>query len=146
MSIPYGVGAGPGNLNPVKSFLKFKAGASITKGNLVSISTSADDGYTVVVTDGDAVTTCVPIGVAAETAASGAWFDVQVGGFCDYMTAATSVVAGDLLISGTLAGTAYGVDLTDLATSAALHATIFGQALADDDSGVLRAALIFNKF
>ena len=91
------IASGAGNEVPNKEFMKFKAGEAITKGLLVGFELTPADGYTVVKSN---ITTVRAIGVAAETAADGAWFLVQIAGYCEYLTNdGTDVVAGDYLVS-----------------------------------------------
>jgi hypothetical protein len=91
------IAGGPSNENPNAEFMYFKAGEAIAKGLLVGFELTPADGYTVAKAN---ITTVRAIGVAAETAADGQWFKVQIAGYCTYLTNdGTDVVAGDYLVS-----------------------------------------------
>lgn len=132
---------GPGNASPNgdKVFKTMKAGEAISKGEILVISGVADDGYTVILADVDAVATSGVIGVAAEDIASGAWGRVQIAGFCDYMITDENVAAGQMLIPDATAGAATGAAISTA------NSTGFGQALADDASTLLSAAILWRK-
>jgi len=86
---------GPGNTTPFREFREFKANGAIVKGELVGFYGTT--GYTV---DQANITTIRAIGVAAESAADGEWFSVQIAGHCNYLTNdGTDVVAYDYLVS-----------------------------------------------
>lgn len=119
-----------GTDQPYKVFRKFKAGNAVAKGDLLQFSSTADDGVTVV----DAAASTFVCCVAAEAAASGAYFLGQVKGFCDYITTDGTVAATNALVPG--AAVADGVAVG----SATVYT--FGQAFADDSGTVLSAAVI----
>ena len=121
---------GPGNAHPYTEYRTFKANGAITKGEIVGFYGTT--GYTV---DQANATTILPIGVAYETAADGAWFSVVISGFCDYVTNdGTDVVAYDFLVSSS-AGVAIPYTLVEAETDAGhvgFQNQIFGQSLQAD--------------
>lgn len=133
----YNVGTGEGNPNPQTYYETVKAGVAISKGQLVTISHSAADGYTVVLANSGAVATGKVFGVAKEAIASGSFGEVIVKGFCDYMVTDGGVTSGQALLSGGTAGAAHGAAITTA------NSYIFGQAMAADSGTVLTAAMIF---
>ena len=132
-------GQGPGNLSPDKHYMQFLAAEAIDRGECVCVSNTADDGYTVVLSDVDAVATSAVIGVAAEDIASGAWGKVQIAGFCDYIITDENVAAGQMLIPDATAGAATGAAISTA------NSTGFGQALADDATALLSAAMLWRR-
>ena len=136
MSTGYAIGGGPGNEAAPKRFENFKAGEAISKGEVVAISGTADDGYTVVLADVDAAATYFVKGVATADVASGDWGVFQTYGWCEYIVTDGNVADGQVLIA----------DATPGAATGAAHGTaangIFGQAYAADASTLLTAAFI----
>lgn len=134
---------GPGNLVPITEKRKFLANGAITKGQIVGFYGAT--GYTV---DQANATTILPIGVAAETAADGAWFDVVISGFCDYVTNdGTDVVAYDFLVSSA-AGVAIPYTLAEAETDAThvgFQNQIFGQSLEAETSTTCTAVMIYKR-
>jgi hypothetical protein len=121
---------------PTKKYMTVKAGAAITKGQVVSWDTAtAKDGITVIV----AGVNTIPAGVAVETAASGDYFRVQTRGLGDVnLTTSNASAAGDMLYtaaSGAVADVAVG----SLTTDADPYFGCVGLALADD-SGTTQTA------
>lgn len=135
------IGQGPGNLVPNTEYMSFKANGAIAKGDVVGflVGTNAT-GYTVDQTNGG---TIAPIGVAAETAADGEWFNVIVSGYCNYVTNdGTDIVAGDYLSAG--AGVAVPITTAEITlTNGGPH--IFGQALDAETGTTLTEAIIYKK-
>ena len=71
---------GPGNLVPFTEKRKFLANEAFERGDIVTLTGTT--GYTIAM--GSAI--LMPIGVAAEAIDSGAWGDVIISGYCDYLT------------------------------------------------------------
>ena len=134
---------GPGNLTPYTEKRQYLANGAITKGEIVGFY--GVTGYTV---DQANATTILPIGVAAETAADGQWFDVIIAGFCNYVTNdGTDVVAYDFLVSSA-AGVAIPYTLVEAETDAAhvgFQNQIFGQSLQADTGTTCTAVIIFRR-
>lgn len=134
---------GPLSPYPDKEFRQYKANGAITKGEIVGFY--GVTGYTV---DQANATTILPIGVAAETAADGQWFKVQVAGFCDYVTNdGTDVVAYDFLVSSA-AGVAIPYTLVEAETDAGhvgFQNQIFGQSLQADTGTTCTAVMLFKR-
>jgi hypothetical protein len=120
----------------------YKANGAIAKGDVVGLLVSTGQtGYTVDQTNGS---TIAPVGVAAETAVDGAWFQVVVGGYCNYVTNnGTDIVAGDYLVAG--AGVAVPTTTAEIAlTTCSPH--LFGQALEAETGTTLTTAIIYKKY
>lgn len=135
-------GQGPLNQFPETETKMYKANGAIAKGDVVGLLVHTGyTGYTVDQTDGG---TIAPIGVAAETAADGAWFQVVVGGYCNYVTNnGTDIVAGDYLVAG--AGVAVPTTTAEIAlTTCTPH--LFGQALFAETGTTLTTAIIYKKY
>lgn len=99
---------GPGNLVPFTEKRRFLASEAITKGLVVTLTGTT--GYTVAICS----SILMPVGVAAETAAAGEWFDVVVSGYCDNVTNNDdNILAYSMLFaadSGACDSIAYGAD------------------------------------
>lgn len=136
-------GCGPLSLEADKEFRQYKANGAITKGEIVAFFGTT--GYTV---DQANATTLLPIGVASETAADGAWFQVQVGGLCNYVTNdGTDVVAYDFLVSNA-SGVAIPYTLVEAETDAAhvgFQNQIFGQSLQADTGTTCTAVMLYKR-
>lgn len=133
-----------GPLSPYadKEFRQYKANGAITKGEIVGFY--GVTGYTV---DQANATTIPGIGVAAETAADGQWFKVQVGGLCDYVTNdGTDVVAYDLLVSSA-AGVAIPYTPAEIAGDATVGfmVQVIGQSLQADTGTTCTAVMLYKK-
>lgn len=137
------VGQGPGNLVPDTEYKQFLANGAIVKGEIVGFFGAT--GYTV---DQANATTILPIGVAAESAADGEWFNVVVSGFCNYVTNdGTDVVAYDFLVSSA-AGVAIPYTLVEAETDAGhvgFQNQIFGQSLQADTGTTCTAVIVFKR-
>lgn len=134
---------GPLSLEAAKEFRQYKANGAITKGEIVGFY--GVTGYTV---DQANATTILPIGVARKTAADGEWFEVQVGGLCDYVTNdGTDVVAYDFLVSSS-AGVAIPYTLVEAQTDSG-HVgflnQIFGQSLQADTGTTCTAVMLYKR-
>lgn len=134
---------GPGNVKPFTEKRQYKANGAITKGEIVGYYGTT--GYTV---DQANATTILPIGVAAETAADGQWFDVIVSGFCDYLTNdGTDVVAYDFLVSSA-AGVAIPYTLVEAETDAGhvgFQNQIFAQSLGAEIGTTCTQVIVFKR-
>lgn len=110
---------------PSRKFLTVKAAAAITAGDIVSMSTVADDGITVVA--GSA--TGIPAGVAIESAAAGAKLRIQTRGvgLVAITNDGTNIAAGDPLVA---AATKAVTGLTAGSGLVAQSELLFGVALA----------------
>jgi hypothetical protein len=133
------VGSINGGVNAGKASAKFltvKAGAAITKGQLVQWDfATAKDGITVIV----AVANTLPVGVAMTNAASGTYFRVQTRGLgLVNLTTGNAAAANDMLYTttaGAVADIAVGASTTDA------DATMTAAAIAlSDDSGTTQTA------
>lgn len=136
------IGQGPGNLVPNTEYMSFKANGAIAKGDVVGflVGTNAT-GYTV---DQANASTITPIGVAAEAAADGEWFNVIVSGYCNFVTNdGTDIVAGDFLVAG--AGVAVPYTAAELGAAPTQYANVFGQALDAETGTTLTEAIIFKR-
>ena len=137
------IGHGPGNLVPDSESRQYKANGAIAKGDIVGFYGAT--GYTV---DQANATTILPIGVAAEAAADGEWFDVVVSGFCNYVkNDGTDVVAYDFLVSSS-AGVAIPYTLVEAETDSShvgFQNQIFGQSLQADTGTVCTAVMIYKR-
>lgn len=137
------VGQGPGNLNPDTEYKQFLANGAIAKGDIVGFYGAT--GYTV---DQANATTILPIGVAAEAAADGEWFNVVVSGFCNYVkNDGTDVVAYDFLVSDAN-GVAIPYTLVEAETDAGhvgFQNQIFGQSLQADTGTVCTAVMVYKR-
>ena len=137
------IGQGPGNLTPNTEKRSYKANGSIAKGDLVGFYGTT--GYTV---DQANATTILAIGVAAEAATDGQWFDVVISGFCDYVkNDGTDVVAYDYLVPSA-SGTAIPYTLAEAATDAGnvgFQAQIFGQSLGAETGTVCTQVIVFKR-
>jgi len=137
------IAQGPGNtVFPTKK-RKFKANGTIAKGDVVGLYGTT--GYTV---DQSNATTIVGFGVAAEAAADGQWFDVVVGGWCDYVTNdGTDVVAYDFLVA--VAGVVTPKTLNEAQVDAGAvgwQNQIIGQSLGAETGTVCTQCVIYNRF
>lgn len=135
-------GCGPLEPTPVKEFRQYKANGAITKGEIVGFYGTT--GYTV---DQANATTISPIGVAFETVADGNWFQVQVGGLCEYVTNdGTDVVAYDFLVPSA-AGVAIPYTAVEIAGDATVGfmVQVFGQSLQADTSTTCTKVMLFKK-
>jgi hypothetical protein len=111
----------------------FKAGGTISKGNVVVHDTGDANGYTVIASSASTV----PVGVALEDATDGDTVEVQIGGLGQVaLTTGGSAAAGALLVAGASGATAETTVATATATQAA---TVLGLALAADSSTTLAA-------
>lgn len=137
------VGQGPGNLTPDTEYKQFVANGTIAKGDIVGFYGAT--GYTV---DQANATTILPIGVAAEAAADGEWFNVVVSGFCNYVkNDGTDVVAYDFLVSDAN-GVAIPYTLVEAETDAGhvgFQNQIFGQSLQADTGTVCTAVMVYKR-
>ena len=136
-------GCGPLSPEPDREFRQYKANGAITKGEIVGFYGTT--GYTV---DQANATTILGIGVARETAADGQWFQVQVGGLCDYVTNdGTDVVAYDFLVSSS-AGVAIPYTLVEAETDAGhvgFQNQIIGQSLQADTGTTCTAVMLYKR-
>ena len=128
---------GPGNAVPYTEKRQFKANGAITKGDVLTFYGTT--GYTV----DQASDILPPIGVAAETAADGEWFDVIISGFCDNVTCTTTDVGEyDMLYAvagGDCDGIPYGTDV------GVQGGGIFGMSLQAQTGTTITAAIIFKR-
>lgn len=131
------VGPGPSNLRAPTEKRQYVASTTIAKGDVVTFSGTT--GYTVA----PCSNILPPIGVAAEGATAGQWFDVIISGFCDYLTCtATDVDAYDMLYAVAGAdcdGIPYGTDV------GVQGGGIFGMALEAQTGTTITAAHIFKR-
>ena len=112
--------------------LKVKAGGTIAKGDVVKLSSTADDGYTVL----ECTTGVPPLGVALDAAVAGDYIHIQVGGLGLVDLVTSNAVAADAWMIPHSAAGAVTTDAVDASTAPGL---ILGLALADD-SGTTQAA------
>lgn len=92
---------------PSQKFLHCKAGGTITKGDVVQWSATADDGVTVLVGGAN----CIPVGIAQNSATTGGTVKVQTRGqgAVAITSTGTTTAAGDYLYA------AANADVTDIA-------------------------------
>lgn len=126
---------GPGSLVPHTEIKRYKANGAITKGDVLTFVGTT--GYTVT----QASAALMPIGVAAETAAAGAWFDVVVSGYCDNVTNnGDNILAYSMLFAaadGKCDSIAYGAD------AGIEQGGIFGMSLEAETGTTCANVIIF---
>ena len=132
------ISQGPGNLIPDRTHRRFLCSATITAGDVVSLTGAT--GYTIV---GGSATLC-PIGVAVETGAAGAWIDVCVRGFCALVTNNDdNQTEGDFLYAGANADADAGVfGTTDCGAATGIAGGVFGITLAATNTTSSTSCLI----
>jgi len=109
------------------SKLYVKAGGTIAAGDVVKLSSTADDGYTVL----ECTSGVPPLGVAYTAAVAGDYLWIQTGGIGEIdLVTSNAVVADAWMIPHSAAG-AVTTDAVDASTAPGL---ILGLALADDSS------------
>lgn len=132
-----GVGASVSSRSTVETFI---AGAAVTAGEFVMLDTTkttTDRALYVKQCAAVALGNSLVIGVALETAASGAFVKVCVGGYCASANVDGAVVAGDPLVVDTTAGRAHVGVTGDIA---------FCAVALEADTANVAAVYIFARF